>query len=85
VGHPINSPLQHAATADAVLTLAPPTQHAQGTHRVNVPGFYEHVASMTSSDKADVAAFPFDEGQEQQALGVGAFMGESCGHTGSCV
>jgi hypothetical protein len=33
---------------------------------------------MTPSDKADVAAFPFDERDEQEALGVLGFMGESC-------
>lgn len=49
----------------------------QGTHRVAVPGFYDQVATMTPSDKADVAAFPFDEGAEQEALGVLGFMGKS--------
>jgi hypothetical protein len=48
----------------------------QGTHRVAVPGFYDQVKTMTASDKADVAAFPFSEEEEQQALGVLGFMGE---------
>jgi hypothetical protein len=50
----------------------------QGTHRVAVPGFYDQVKTMTASDKADVAAFPFNEEEEQEALGVLGFMGE-CG------
>jgi hypothetical protein len=41
-----------------------------------VPGFYDQVKTMSDSDKADVAAFPFDESAEQEALGVLGFMGE---------
>lgn len=48
----------------------------QGTHKVAVPGFYDQVRAMSDSDKADVAAFPFDEQAEQEALGVLGFMGE---------
>lgn len=52
------------------------SQTLQGTHRVAVPGFYDQVQSMSASDKEDVAAFPFDERDEQEALGVMGFMGE---------
>lgn len=44
--------------------------------KVAVPGFYDQVNPMTPSDKADVAAFPFDEGDEQQEIGVLGSMGE---------
>lgn len=48
----------------------------KATMRVTVPGFYDDVRSMTPEDRADVAAFPFDEAAEQEALGVLGFMGE---------
>lgn len=48
----------------------------QGSGRITVPGFYDQVRAMTAADKADVAAFPFSEEAEQEALGVLGFMGE---------
>ncbi|DBA76494.1 TPA: hypothetical protein ACH3X2_008556 [Trebouxia sp. C0005] len=45
-------------------------------HHITVEGFYDDVRPLTSEDKADLAAFPFDEEAEFQALGGALPVGE---------
>lgn len=44
--------------------------------RITVPGFYDDVAEMTTEDKADVATYPYNAEEDQQALGVLGYIGE---------
>jgi len=45
--------------------------------RVNVPGFYDGVRELSSAERADIAALPFDPAKEAAALGVPELTGES--------
>jgi len=69
---PHGFPLQHKCVLQPLL---------QGSGRITVPGFYDQVRAMTAADKADVAAFPFSEEAEQEALGVLGFMGACRAYT----
>jgi acetylornithine deacetylase/succinyl-diaminopimelate desuccinylase-like protein len=43
--------------------------------RVAVPGFYDGVPELDASERAELAALPFDVGKEAAALGVPALVG----------
>jgi acetylornithine deacetylase/succinyl-diaminopimelate desuccinylase-like protein len=45
--------------------------------RVTVPGFYDGVRELTSAERAEIAALPFDPAKEAAALGVPELAGES--------
>lgn len=45
--------------------------------RITVPGFYDDVAEMSHEDKSDMAQYPYDQADEQRALGVLGYTGES--------
>ncbi len=44
--------------------------------RVRVPGFYDEVVELTESERAAMAALPFDEEAYRAAIGVPALVGE---------
>lgn len=45
--------------------------------RVQIPGFYDDVTPLTSQERQQFAALPFDEGEFFKALGVTAGWGET--------
>jgi acetylornithine deacetylase/succinyl-diaminopimelate desuccinylase-like protein len=45
--------------------------------RIRIPGFYDDVVSLTESERADVAALPFDEDAYLADLGLPALVGEA--------
>jgi acetylornithine deacetylase/succinyl-diaminopimelate desuccinylase-like protein len=45
--------------------------------RIRIPGFYDDVVTLTDSERADVAALPFDEDAYLAELGLPALVGEA--------
>jgi acetylornithine deacetylase/succinyl-diaminopimelate desuccinylase-like protein len=45
--------------------------------RILVPGFYDDVVQLTETERAALAALPFDEGEYQASIGVPALVGEA--------
>ena len=44
--------------------------------RIRIPGFYDDVVALTETERAEIAALPFDEEAYRQRLGVPALVGE---------
>lgn len=44
--------------------------------RILIEGFYDDVAPLSDSDRAEIARVPYDEESVRQKLGIGAFFGE---------
>ena len=44
--------------------------------RITVPGFYDDVRELTPTERAEIAALPFDPAKEANALGVPELAGE---------
>ena len=44
--------------------------------RIRIPGFYDDVVALSETERADVAALPFDEEAYRERLGVPALVGE---------
>jgi acetylornithine deacetylase/succinyl-diaminopimelate desuccinylase-like protein len=44
--------------------------------RIRIPGFYDDVAALSGTERAAIAALPFDEDAFRQNLGVPALVGE---------
>lgn len=45
--------------------------------KVNIPGFYEDVRTLTAEERANWAALPFSDGKHQKEMGVPQLYGES--------
>jgi acetylornithine deacetylase/succinyl-diaminopimelate desuccinylase-like protein len=67
-GGQIENPLNALATIVAAL------KGPDG--RVRIPGFYDDVVPLTESDRAAIAALPFDDEAYRESLGVPALVGE---------
>ena len=65
IGNPINVLCQMLAAL-----------HDQN-HRIAIPGFYDNVAAVSTSDQSELNKIPFSLSAYEQTLGVSAVMGES--------
>ncbi len=45
--------------------------------RIQIPGFYDDVVSLSKDERAEIAALPFEEAEYRQELGVPAVFGET--------
>ncbi len=60
--------------ANALATIIAALKGPDG--RIRVPGFYDDVVPLSETDRAALAALPFDEAAYQEHLGLPALVGE---------
>ncbi len=61
--------------ANALATIVAGLHDAEG--RVAVPGFYDDVAPLSPSDRAELGRLPFDEDEYRTSIGVPSLVGET--------